>query len=386
MSGTTTTTLSSSKPSKSSKGKAALKPSASAPPLGKFLASSEKHIRDKAVASLAKFLSAGHKRSNAAQGDDDDDEAPLLVGDLHWDTETVIDKRLREMEMAKLWKGIFFCTFNVELPRVERGFWMSDKPLVQQALAQDLANLTVDVRPKAKDAGRVERFRAALAYLRGFWEAVVREWSGLDRLRLDKFYLLVRRFVFAAFALLQREAWDPRAIAEYNQLLTGPGGPLHVTDARIPASLAYHLADIYLAEIERICPPIDSPSPVVPVIPLLRPFLTTLALAPSKTLFQRVTSNVTTPFLEDALPAPPAPPSKRRKVVSSIEKPTFPGIFSHAKEGGKDEVSTEERKENVGKALLRALFEEGGKAETNEVNRRRLYEIVKQKEEAGVEL
>ncbi|SGY16717.1 BQ5605_C012g06962 [Microbotryum silenes-dioicae] len=371
MSSTTTTKRSSTTTPKSSKGKAALKPSASAPPLGKFLASSEKHIRDKAVASLAKFLSAGHKRTSH---DDGEDEPPLIVGDLQWDTNTVIDKRLRDIEMAKLWKGIFFC------------FWMSDKPLVQQALAQDLANLTLDVRPKDKDAGRVERFRAALAYLRGFWEAVVREWSGLDRLRLDKFYLLIRRFVYAAFALLQREEWDPRAIEEYNQLLTGPGGPLHVTDARIPASLAYHLADIYLAEIERICPPIDSPSPVVPVIPLLQPFLTTLALAPSKTLFQRVTSNVTTPLLEDALPAPPAPPSKRRKVESSIEKPTFPGIFSHAQEAGEDKVSEEERKEKVGKALLRALFEEGAKSATNEVNRRRLYEIVKQREEAGVEL
>ncbi|SCZ93660.1 BZ3500_MvSof-1268-A1-R1_Chr6-3g08802 [Microbotryum saponariae] len=390
MSSTTTTKRSPTKASKSSKGKAALKPSASAPPLGKFLASSEKHIRDKAVASLAKFLSAGHKRTSDADGQD---EPPLIVGDVQWDNETVIDKRLRGIEMAKLWKGIFFC------------FWMSDKPLVQQALAQDLANLTLDVRPKDKDAGRVERFRAALAYLRGFWEAVVREWSGLDRLRslaknwqltpwefspsascrLDKFYLLIRRFVYAAFALLQREEWDPRAIEEYNQLLTGPGGPLHVTDARIPASLAYHLADIYLAEIERICPPVDSPSPVVPVIPLLQPFLTTLALAPSKTLFQRVTSNVTTPLLEDALPAPPAPPSKRRKVESSIEKATFPGIFSHAQEAGKDEVSEEERKEKVGKALLRALFEEGAKSATNEVNRRRLYEIVKQREEAGVE-
>jgi ribosomal RNA-processing protein 1 len=60
---------------------------------------------------------------------------------------------------------------------------MSDKPLVQQALASSLALLTLDVRPKDKKAGRVERFRAAMCYLRGFWEAVVREWAGLDRLR-----------------------------------------------------------------------------------------------------------------------------------------------------------------------------------------------------------
>lgn len=60
---------------------------------------------------------------------------------------------------------------------------MSDKPLVQQALASSLAGLTLDVRPKDRKAGRVERFRAAMTYLRGFWEACVREWSGLDRLR-----------------------------------------------------------------------------------------------------------------------------------------------------------------------------------------------------------
>lgn len=66
------------------------------------------------------------------------------------------------------------------------GFWMSDKPLVQQALANDIALLTLAVRPKKgpeRPLGRVARFRSAMCYLRGFWEAVVREWEGLDRLR-----------------------------------------------------------------------------------------------------------------------------------------------------------------------------------------------------------
>lgn len=68
----------------------------------------------------------------------------------------------------------------------DAGFWMSDKPLVQQALANDLALLTLAVRPKVKAGrpqGRVARFRSAMSYLQGFWDAIVREWSGLDRLR-----------------------------------------------------------------------------------------------------------------------------------------------------------------------------------------------------------
>jgi ribosomal RNA-processing protein 1 len=50
---------------------------------------------------------------------------------------------------------------------------MSDKPLVQQMLATDLAHLLLSI----------PTLEAAFEFLRGFWEALVREWSGLDRLR-----------------------------------------------------------------------------------------------------------------------------------------------------------------------------------------------------------
>ena len=50
---------------------------------------------------------------------------------------------------------------------------MSDKPLVQQALASELANLLL----------AIELTDAALGFLQGFWACMVREWSGIDRLR-----------------------------------------------------------------------------------------------------------------------------------------------------------------------------------------------------------
>lgn len=53
------------------------------------------------------------------------------------------------------------------------GFWMSDKPLVQQALAGELAELVL----------AISSTRSALAFVRGFWEMTVREWGGIDRLR-----------------------------------------------------------------------------------------------------------------------------------------------------------------------------------------------------------
>lgn len=45
--------------------------------------------------------------------------------------------------------------------------------------------------------------------------------------RLDKYYMLVRRFVNATMQLLQRDGWEPASIAAYNAILSKPtGGPL----------------------------------------------------------------------------------------------------------------------------------------------------------------
>ena len=67
------------------------------------------------------------------------------------------------------------------------GFWMSDKPLVQQRLATDLAELLLLINPVEEEA----RLEAALGFLAGFWESMVREWIGLDRLRYV--YLLLSK-------------------------------------------------------------------------------------------------------------------------------------------------------------------------------------------------
>ena len=139
------------------------------PPLGKFLASSgglfsllrvlcahfdeEKATRDKAVKHLVQFLSQPSGR--------------VLSDDL---------------ELGKLWKGIFYCAFatnHLSTTRkstycvLKEGFWMSDKPLVQQALATELSEILLKIPDPS----------SSLLFLKGFWHTVVREWHGIDRLR-----------------------------------------------------------------------------------------------------------------------------------------------------------------------------------------------------------
>lgn len=80
--------------------------------------------------------------------------------------------------MDKLWKGIFYCAsrcylFSNGFLILFKGFWMSDKPLVQQGLAAELAEMLLTISSTT----------ASLAFLRGFWETTVREWNGIDRLR-----------------------------------------------------------------------------------------------------------------------------------------------------------------------------------------------------------
>lgn len=44
--------------------------------------------------------------------------------------------------------------------------------------------------------------------------------------RIDKYYMLVRKFVNASFLLLVREEWSRSVCEEYNHIIGGPGGPL----------------------------------------------------------------------------------------------------------------------------------------------------------------
>lgn len=172
---------------------------------------------------------------------------------------------------------------------------MSDKPLVQQALASELAELVLTIKTTS----------AALAFLRGFWDAMCREWAGIDRLRcvihlfsvvlgvhclnrLDKYYMLVRRFVNASFRLLLRNDWSEEVCSEYNEILTRPGGgPLWCvsafvarpnvksatspSDQKIPSSLGYHVCDVYLEELEKAVASREDELPPVPLATLISP-------------------------------------------------------------------------------------------------------------------
>lgn len=76
-------------------------------------------------------------------------------------------------------KGFFIVRFHLKSKKKKGfvtlfvGFWMSDKALVQQALASELANILLSI----------DHNSASFEFLGGFWRTIVREWEGIDRLR-----------------------------------------------------------------------------------------------------------------------------------------------------------------------------------------------------------
>ncbi|KAI9068693.1 Nop52-domain-containing protein [Trametes sanguinea] len=303
--------------------------SSSGPPLGKYLASTDKKTRDKAIKNLAAFLS-----------DPSRDVLP-------------------KSEMTKLWKGIFYC------------FWMSDKPLVQQALASEIAEILLTIT----------KLSVSLEFLRGFWETTVREWNKIDRLRIDKYYMLVRRFTNASFRLLMRSEWDAAACQEYNSILTDRGGPLCAEDPRVPTSLAYHLADIYLEELDKALgnPPVPSPLPA-PVSTLLNPFFTLAARTSTSTTYQRIQSALLEPIyaalspVHDSDSDSDGPRSRKRPRLST---PSYPNLVANAcatspKEEGAVSSTT------LKKTLLRRMFDIASEPDTRDSNRRKLYALWKE--------
>ena len=119
--------------------------------------------------------------------------------------------------------------------------WMSDKPLTQQRLARDLADLLIVLQGE-------ENF---LGFVRAFWQTMAREWAGIDALRMDKFLYLVRCYVGKGFEVVGRGEWeDEESLEGYLGVLKEV--PLNVRDAKIPNGLRFHVVDVYVDELEKV--------------------------------------------------------------------------------------------------------------------------------------
>ncbi|KFY72586.1 hypothetical protein V499_07265 [Pseudogymnoascus sp. VKM F-103] len=116
--------------------------------------------------------------------------------------------------------------------------WLTDRPLPQQSLAASLAALPAITHTSNRTA-----FTAA------FWTTMAREWTRIDVLRMEKFLLLTRRYVGAAFGQCADKGWEAGVVEEQMRVLRE--GPLEPEARGVPNGMRYHVIDVWVDELER---------------------------------------------------------------------------------------------------------------------------------------
>ena len=149
-----------------------------------------------------------------------------------------------------------------------------------------------------------------------------------------------------------------------------PGSP------RVPVGLAYHLADIYVEELDKALGASEDPLPA-PLSTLLEPFLTLAARALNKTTYERLQSALFEPLLSALSPSAPSENEdgersrKRARLSGSeFEHVVANSCVSQSKEGGMPPNA-------VKKALLKQMFDVAGEEGTRDSNRRKLFALYK---------
>lgn len=151
-------------------------------------------------------------------------------------------KDASQMQFNKLWKGLYFA------------MWFSDRPRPQQRLANELGELHMiyfDQRDNATSSGPLsQNDEAFIKFSKGFWKIICMEWFNIDRHRIDKYLLLVRRVLFNQLNYLRSRKWDDRVVEAYiTRVLKWL--PLSASD-KVYNGVPLHIMDIILDEWERL--------------------------------------------------------------------------------------------------------------------------------------
>ena len=160
---------------------------------------------------------------------------------------------------------------------------MSDKPLTQQRLARDLADLLHVLHGK-------ENF---LGFVDAFWKTMAHEWGGIDALRMDKFLYVVRCYISQGFERVSKRQWaDGELLERYVEILESV--PFNATNAKIPNGLRYHVIELYVDELDKV-----DTSRTAPLDEILAPLRKLGEESPAKAVRERVREVLNDERLED---------------------------------------------------------------------------------------
>ncbi|XP_076231430.1 ribosomal RNA processing protein 1 homolog Nnp-1 [Calliopsis andreniformis] len=163
----------------------------------RLLSSNDKKVRDKVLKNLRKWLTV---RSNSSFA-------------------------FTEADFMRLWKGLYYC------------MWMSDKPLIQEELAESLSKIVHCFNNKD----------AVLLYTACVLKTLGTEWYGIDQYRLDKFCMLTRRIIRQTFQKCKEMSWDLEWVKGISEILEKI-----LVDKKMCPGFSMHLTEVFFEELSKI--------------------------------------------------------------------------------------------------------------------------------------
>ncbi|KAK0412510.1 hypothetical protein QR680_006253 [Steinernema hermaphroditum] len=141
------------------------------------------------------------------------------------ETQSKADAGFNEESLMRLCKGLHYV------------FWMQDKPLLQEELADRISNLLKSFHTDAQSQ----------KYVRCLFVALSNQWPSMDRWRMDKFLMLFRRILRATFARMRELKWTSAESDRYFEVLRAT---FISVESKVLDSLKYHFASIFLDELD----------------------------------------------------------------------------------------------------------------------------------------
>ncbi|XP_036707477.1 ribosomal RNA processing protein 1 homolog A [Balaenoptera musculus] len=305
--------------------------------LAQRLAGNEQVTRDRAVRKLRKYIVA---RTQRAEG-----------GFTH-------------DELLKVWKGLFYC------------MWMQDKPLLQEELGRTISQL-------------IHAFQTTEAqhlFLQTFWQTMNREWMGIDRLRLDKFYVLMRLVLHESLKALKTRGWDERQTEQLLELLMTE--ILH-PDSQAPNGVKSHFIEIFLEELTKVG---ARELTADQNLRFIGPFCTVAARTQDSLVLHNITRGVFEAIVEQA-------PLAIEELMNELEEeeeerdgdtpsrePPEGSVSGAEPDPGKEQAGDDEEEEEDSagtilqfdyEAVANRLFEMASRQDTPPQNRKRLYKVIR---------
>uniref|UniRef100_A0A8R1I9Y2 Reverse transcriptase domain-containing protein n=1 Tax=Caenorhabditis japonica TaxID=281687 RepID=A0A8R1I9Y2_CAEJA len=145
---------------------------------------------------------------------------------LHdWIREQSTKKPFEDSDLMRLCKGLHYV------------MWMQDKMLLQEELADRIGGL---INIFTSEAEKIRFFGC-------FFKSLSKEWPHIDRWRMDKFLMEVRRMVRSTFTHLASLKWKKEIRDEYWNVLEET---VCSTDTSFSEALKFHFASVLLDELD----------------------------------------------------------------------------------------------------------------------------------------